>query len=325
MSEEVRPIVVDTPVNPNLEIYDYLVIDRSGSMSRGWTNTIQGINTYLEGLRKTQREQGVKTYVSVMFFDDEQLLIYDNCPAIEVRDFDTTTYAPRNGTALNDAIGAAITSMRTKLAGREGAADVDVTISIFTDGDENMSTRYRGRGNTELFGLIDELKNQYGWTFTFTGAGTEEQVRVAAMSFGFDASNVQAYDATDTANFLHTFNNMEQARSVKSSAYYTTGLKSNVGYFTPANSTNTNSTMDMMFNPANPLNITTITTTGDIDIVVEPDSTPTINYTPPDPVVSTPEPSYSSSHDSSGGYGGCDSSYSSGSDSSSSSSSGGDF
>jgi len=229
MSEEIRPIRVNTPVNENLEVYDFLVIDRSGSMLGARDATINGVNTYLKKLKDDQAASGVKTFISIILFDHEILDLYDFAPIQEVGELTQANFVPRGMTALNDAVGTAIEKLKAKLTDKLTSDDVDVTVSVFTDGEENSSTRYPGLRNNALFGLIEELKNTYKWAVTFTGYGTIEQVRHAASNIGIDVSNVQSYSAGhESAAFL----NMSSARSVKSRSFTYSGLKSAVGYFT---------------------------------------------------------------------------------------------
>lgn len=228
MSEDIRPIRVDKPANPNLEIYDFLVIDRSGSMGSVADVTITGINDYLANLQKNADE--VKTFVSIILFDDEIIKLYDFVPAKEVRPLDRTTFVPRGTTALNDAVGTAIESLKERLKGREASDDVDVTISVFTDGYENASTKYSSEA---LKGYIKEIENAYKWTVTYTGAGNAAEVQNIASTLGFNASNVQAY-SSGTKGTSQAFGNLSRSRLHKTRSLVDDGVKCSANYFAPS-------------------------------------------------------------------------------------------
>lgn len=227
-----RPIKVESEPNPNREVYDYLVLDMSGSMSTIAKPTMDGVNNSIKDMKETADKLKLKAFCSLLLFDHNFVPVYKFVPVQEVTPLTDAVYKPHGWTALNDAVAMAIDDLKDKLKGREDSDDVDVTITIFTDGGENKSVNYPGEGNKKLLGLIEEIKKNWHWTFAFIGAGTEEQVQAQAATVGVAASN--------TINFAPTYAGMQEvtrelsaARMSKMTAY-SIGQKTDMNYFSSA-------------------------------------------------------------------------------------------
>lgn len=233
-----------TTVSGPKEIYDFFVLDRSGSMASIQDATIGGFNEYINKSKRAADEPNVTAYSSVLLFDDEFILLYDFANINNVKPLTRETFVPRGSTALNDATAKAIQMLLNRLVGREASPDVDVTITVMTDGFENASTEFpnnRGaRGffssepNSALAALVNRVKG-YGWTVNYVGAGSQQDVMHYAGGMGIDLSNVKSYNA-NVSETATVFNDMSLGRGVKSRAFASTGMKSNTGYFT-SNST----------------------------------------------------------------------------------------
>jgi hypothetical protein len=236
MSEEpIRPIKVDLPNREGMEMYEYLVIDRSGSMQGISTTVIKQVNEYLANAKKIAAETKIPTFVSILLFDHENLPHLNFAPIEEATPLTTSNYVPRGWTALNDAVGVAIDELRARLSGRE--TEVSVTISVFTDGYENKSTRYVGEGNKELSGLITEISNMFHWTVVYVGAGMEGEVRERARGLGIDASNTLNFTA-DNVGASRAFESMAKGLVSKSMMYCSSAGDTSTlsaGYFKPSN------------------------------------------------------------------------------------------
>lgn len=249
MSKPLIPLVLPKIPNPNKEIHEVLVIDRSGSMQNIWHPVIEAINNYIKKIQQAQLADGVTTYCTILLFDDKIESILSNSLVAEARTIDATVVRPRGTTALNDSIGKAIELLKTTLAGRENSPDIDVTISVFTDGWENASTRYPGKGNSELFGYIKEIQESFGWVINFTGAGDAEQVaKTATQDLGIHRNAVSSYLPTGSA--LHdgsaatvSFDLMSDAQLLKRSCF-AAGNKQQVGaYFSSVNNADAQSSI----------------------------------------------------------------------------------
>ena len=233
-------VTTTSEVKPK-EVYDFFVMDRSGSMATICDSTISGFNEYLNRAKQDATIPGVKSYTSVLLFDDEFILKNDFTPTVEVEHLTRETFVPRNGTALNDATAKAIALLRARLAGREGADNVDVTITVMTDGQENASQEFKANSpwdpsNHRLTALIKQMRSDYGWTIAFIGAGDPTQVQHVAKSYGIDVSNVKHYTA-NAIETRHMLGDIALARSAKTSNFAHYGTKCSTGYMTTDMST----------------------------------------------------------------------------------------
>lgn len=210
------------------EVIDVFVLDRSGSMGGLRDVTISGVNENLARAKADAEKYGLQSKVSILQFDHELNWICQNVDVNTVQPLNTTTYVPRGSTALNDATAAAINYLRELLKGREHSANIDVTITVFTDGYENASSEFPGVPNTALTAMVKEVQGKFGWTLAYAGAGPKETVRATAQMYGFDYSNTLNYEAT-TVGASAAFADLGTARSMKS-ALYSKGIKSNIGY-----------------------------------------------------------------------------------------------
>lgn len=105
------------------------IIDRSGSMADLMSDAIGGFNTFV---KEQQKEEG-ECYLTLIAFDTAYDIVYDRIPIQEVKELNVDKIPPRGGTALNDAVGKALSSM---------PAYWNVITLIMTDGEENSSIEW---------------------------------------------------------------------------------------------------------------------------------------------------------------------------------------
>ena len=84
------------------------ILDRSGSMGSVIEDAIGGFNEFLDEQKKLEDE----ATMTVALFDDQYDLLYDNVPLPEVEKFNRNTWSPRGLTALFDAIGKTVNTVR---------------------------------------------------------------------------------------------------------------------------------------------------------------------------------------------------------------------
>ena len=142
-------------------LLDFILLDRSGSMENCRDTTIDAINEYVMGLRRSEQ---VDARVSLMIFDSESIDMLQHAePAKSSLELSRANYLPRASTPLLDAIGAAAAEIdKVQLRPNE-----KVGFIILTDGLENASKEHTKETIRKL--LTDRQDNK-GWLITFLGA-----------------------------------------------------------------------------------------------------------------------------------------------------------
>jgi len=148
------------------------LLDRSGSMDVCRDDTIGGFNVFVDA----QRQYGGS--MTLVLFDHEVNVLYENTPIEDVKPLDHETFVPRGGTALFDAIGHVLKMDLPR----------ESTVIILTDGDENSSRTYTSQ---HLKDLIDIKQTKEDWSFIYLGANQDTIMNAANLgirtSVGFDA------------------------------------------------------------------------------------------------------------------------------------------
>lgn len=156
------------------------ILDRSGSMCSQAAEAIAGFNAFLE----QQQELPGEATLTVILFNNGQIILHDGEALGHVPPLDYTTYVPRGSTALFDAVGRAIVATGEKLA-RQDEADRPgkVVVVVVTDGEENSSREYTGARIKEMIG---HQQDKYGWTFIYLGTDPTAYAN-EGQSFGHSA------------------------------------------------------------------------------------------------------------------------------------------
>jgi hypothetical protein len=152
--------------------HDFILLDRSGSMSSLWTEALSSINAYVRKLA----EDNVDTGVTVATFDTNTTgnlgfdIIRDRITPRTFRWVSPEDATPRGGTPLNDAV--------ARIVSLAKAGNYDkVAIIIMTDGHENSSRECTVQ---QAKALLDECRAK-GWQVIFLGANFDN----AAQSAGY--------------------------------------------------------------------------------------------------------------------------------------------
>lgn len=158
------------------------ILDRSGSMQPHAEAAVAGFNEFL---REQQEVEGIAR-ITLVLFDDEYEVPFDNLPVSEVTRLDQNAYRPRGTTALLDAIGKTIKSFRKRIKDLPRKQRPDqVIFAIFTDGLENASRKY---GWQDIANKIGKRQKKGGWEFLFLAAG-QDAIATAAQI------NIQAHNS----------------------------------------------------------------------------------------------------------------------------------
>jgi uncharacterized protein YegL len=152
----------------NKKTHYLLVLDRSGSMADCVAETISGFNEQIQMIRDLQtRYPEQKFYVSLTTFNHTVEHPFVECPVDMVNELTSQNYFPNGTTALLDAIGESVLSLKAKIGKEIENDEATAVVVILTDGHENASRLFRYEAIRKL---IKELESEAGWTFSFMGA-----------------------------------------------------------------------------------------------------------------------------------------------------------
>ena len=166
---------MQTPtITPKTQVYNLVILDKSGSMEPIRKEAIDGYNETLGTIRAAQLKHldTQDHFVSLAAFCSCGIdMIYDKTPIAETKKLTKKQYEPCCCTPLFDAIGKTIKKLKNDI---KDVPDAAVLVTILTDGYENESKEWTGPA---VKILIDECKAE-GWMISFIGAG-EDVVMVA--------------------------------------------------------------------------------------------------------------------------------------------------
>lgn len=176
-----------TPIN----VYNVIILDKSGSMSSIARQAIDGVNETIGSIKSAQEKSPDQKHIVtlVAFCGCEQRVIYDNVPIDKVTPLTDKDYCPCCMTPLYDAIGTTITRVHSvKSADNNNSLAL---VTIITDGYENASHEFT---LSSIKALIDSYKEQ-GWQFTYIGADHD----VEHVAFSLHIEHSLKFDKTPTA------------------------------------------------------------------------------------------------------------------------------
>ena len=161
------------------QIYNLVILDKSGSMSSIAKAAIAGFNETVGSIRSAQErfKDTQEHFVSLMIFCDcEKTMIYDMVPVAEVKELTSKEYRPCCCTPLYDAMGISINALYNAIKDKEDATAV---VTIITDGLENASKEYNGKA---IKALVERMKDEEGWNFSYIGTNQDVQATSASLS-----------------------------------------------------------------------------------------------------------------------------------------------
>ena len=175
-----RFFMEETKDTSRVQVYNLVILDKSGSMGCIASAAIDGFNETLAGIKKAQ-ERYAETqdhFVSLIAFCScETTHIFDKVPVKEARPITAKDYQPCCCTPLYDAMGFSLMAMRKHVDKIENSM---VVVTIITDGYENDSHVYNRQ---KVMELVESLKGN-GWTFTYMGANQDSFKVGAGLGIG---------------------------------------------------------------------------------------------------------------------------------------------
>lgn len=163
------------------------ILDRSGSMSGKEADVIGGFNTFVKDI-KDHPVEGTDVGLTFVRFDTEIELVWNDKAIDGVPTMTPQLYQPRGNTALLDAVGITLNSIKNN-------PDHTYLVNIHTDGLENASTEWTKERVKEV---IQGLEAKGNWTFTFFGTDLNNFSDAGGMGIG--ASNTIMYAAADSGS-----------------------------------------------------------------------------------------------------------------------------
>lgn len=149
------------------------ILDKSGSMWSIKDDAIGGFNSFVEEQQKLEREAKMTLVLFSSDYYDKpsHQIVYEGKNIHEVEFLNDTTYKPKGGTALLDAIGNMIDSIGDRLSStHEDEKPENVIFSILTDGQENASKEFT---RDAVFKKISHQSEKYNWQFIYLGANQD--------------------------------------------------------------------------------------------------------------------------------------------------------
>jgi hypothetical protein len=200
------------------------ILDRSGSMSSIYADTVGGFNSFVND----QKEAEGEAKLTLIQFDTYYELNY---LGVDIKDVPDLVFQPRGMTALLDAIGRGILETGKRLdALEEDEKPSTVLFVIITDGGENASREFTKDKINEMIKHQTEI---YSWDFVFLGAN--QDAIETGTSLGISAGNSMSYQAQAgfaTQAFASVSNNATLLRGgdlSKKAEYFTVGDRAQQG------------------------------------------------------------------------------------------------
>jgi len=136
-----------------------IILDESGSMGSCKSDTIGGVNLFLENQKRIKGD----VRVTLVKFSDYYKIINDAIPLDQVAYLDEHNYTPSFSTALLDAVGKTINNLGKRLADTPEAERPErVIFAVITDGYENSSREFT---RSQVFQMVTHQKQKYSWEY----------------------------------------------------------------------------------------------------------------------------------------------------------------
>jgi uncharacterized protein YegL len=208
-----KPEAKQTKAKPRS--YVTFLLDRSGSMSSIHSQTVEGFNTYLTGLKAEKNADIIFTFLQFDSYGVDKRVVAEPVGKVSLLTIDG--FEPRGGTPLIDATYKTIKAVEEAVANEESKPKV--VICIQTDGFENESHDHNWN---DLSALV-KAKQEAGWQFNFMGADIDAYKQAAQM--GINRASTVSYGSADL-----TSNNASFAATASNTTSFSAGTRANVFY-----------------------------------------------------------------------------------------------
>lgn len=197
------------------------VLDDSSSMQSCRDATIEGFNEFLDGQKRSARQTGIETFVSLYKFDGMSVeCVYGRKPVDKAEHINRHAYDPRGSTNLLDAIGGVMMTINDQLKEVKKSERDSIIICVLTDGQENTSRTF---DNSTVKAMVEKAEGK-NWGFMFMGANID--AFAAGGSLGFTAQNTIQFTTNNVrSTMLHA-----SRMSSDMKAMYASGMNTTLAY-----------------------------------------------------------------------------------------------
>ena len=179
-----------------------LLLDKSGSMGEYhmFESLIEGSNSLLLEQKQFSEDTNTELIVEIYTFNNTLSKLRSG-NVTSIKSISKEEVEPRGGTALNDSLAEIL---------NEGKDEENVLLFIFTDGQENSSTQYRGEsGRKYCKSLIEMYSRDKNWTVVF-GAANIDAYKTSS-DYGIDVNNVFNVDDTSAPSMVRMMRGISSA------------------------------------------------------------------------------------------------------------------
>ena len=199
----------------------YILLDRSGSMSTLWNESIGSINGYVDNLKNSD-------YVHFAVFDSVSHDVIRDGKVKDWKDVSAEEVSPRGGTPLYDSVG-------TIMAAAEEADAKKTVLVVMTDGYENASKEHTQQSIKAKVKQFEDKK----WEVLFLGANFDavetvsgsvgvinsKTMNIAAGNLRSSMDTLSAYTASyATTGAAINFTDVDKLKAVSSGGIAGTGV-----------------------------------------------------------------------------------------------------
>jgi len=199
-----------------------VIVDESGSMASVKSDTIGGINNFIE----THQKLPGKANLTLVKFNTKSSILYNDIDIQDVKFLNESSYSPSGGTALLDAVGKTIDLVLKKINNSKEDAPKTI-LCILTDGEENSSIEYT---KEQIKSIIENVRINNDWNCIFIGANQDAWDAGSSLGSNQNVNFIQTDIRKTLKSMSHYTANTRGAGSSYATLYNVAGVGSAITY-----------------------------------------------------------------------------------------------
>jgi len=207
-----------------------ILLDSSGSMSYIQREAVDMFNEQVRAIKKGAAEVDTKVSL-VTFASNANPPLFFNQDVASLKELDYNQYQPEGGTAMYDAIGQTIDSLKALPEADE--ENTSFLMVIISDGQENASKKFNAGQIAER---VKSLQDGKRWTFSYLGAN--QDLTKVSQQLGFFAGNMVNFNASVPGAYAASVVNVNATTNYMNSR--SLGVKGLTNFYDPANTGSSN-------------------------------------------------------------------------------------